>query len=265
MGVVEFFSSRLEIIGFIITIFAIFLTIYFYYKSKKSKKPFYAILNFNLVTNLVSKFESLQICYGSDDIVNLSACKIAFWNEGNDTIDKNDVAPSDPIIFKLDPDCKILDAKILYEKNPVNRFSIDISPDKTSIQVSFDYIDQNEGVIIQLLHTGVNATNIKFQGSIKGVKKINCTTNTKSNALLSRMIIRILPDKTYKLKRIFGYFSFIVSLVILGVILIIPRGIESPFDFIFVAVMLVPYWFMAYTLLKRRVPSGFEIFEDEII
>ena len=84
--------------------------------------PFYANRSINIVEDLVSRFESLKMLYSGQPIKNLTVTKTAFWNGGRDTIKGEDVASADPLSVHVKKGCKILNAKILYIKNPANQF-----------------------------------------------------------------------------------------------------------------------------------------------
>ena len=141
-------------LNFTIAIIGLFLAIFFYIKSKKVKLPYYAISSQNIVRDLVSRIDSLEMLYAGERIENLTATKIAFWNAGNDTIKREDIPDKAPLTINVKKGYKILNAIILHFIEKSNEFSIHISDDKSHITIDFEYLDKNEGVIIQLLHTG---------------------------------------------------------------------------------------------------------------
>lgn len=86
------------ITSFIIGVLGVILTIIFYFKSKKFKRPCYAIRSLGVVEDITNKSKSLEIYYAGQKIERLTITRIAFWNAGNETIDKRDIAPADPIL-----------------------------------------------------------------------------------------------------------------------------------------------------------------------
>lgn len=70
----------LSIAGFIIGITGIVLTIIFYFKSKRVKLLYYSIRSQNIVKDLVSRIDSLEMLYAGERIENLTAAKIVIWN-----------------------------------------------------------------------------------------------------------------------------------------------------------------------------------------
>ena len=269
MELIEQIYPNLGVISLLVAIFFGIMTIYFYYHPQKQKIPCFAIKNFNLIRNLGKKFENIQMRYGTDPIDNFSATKIAFWNGGKDTIKYDrDIAPADPLIIKIADGKKILDAEKIFEKNPINRFNVEISADKSHVKLFFDYIDKNDGVVIQILHTGTRASDIKLYGTVEGVKKIICTNCINPDALLVKSVKKISPimdsvSSTWK-KRIKGFIFIVMPIIMLFLLASTPTGIKTLFDIFLILIITIPYWFMAYITLKRKIPAGFEIFDEEI-
>jgi hypothetical protein len=185
------------------------------------------------------------------------AGKIAFWNAGNDTIDNQDVPIAEPLTIHVINESQILDAKVIYRKNPANQLTISLSSDKTFINLKFDYIDKEEGGVIQKIHTGKSNEDIEIHGLIKGVGKINKKSVT--NILSS-------PSKppSAKMRKSIRYF---MALTFFGMpFFIISEILKGKTDLISSGFLVLLYWGLGYFIFKRRLPKGFDIFdEDEII
>ena len=164
-------NPLIGILSFIAAIISIILAIIFYKYSRKLKKPYYTISSHNLIKDFVSKINSLDIKYSGKPIKNFTISKIAFWNSGNETIDKDDIVNADPIIIHVKNDGKILEAKIIASNNESNCFSLTDVYDDCKINMNFDYIDKDDGVGIQVYHTGSSNKDIEVCGRIKGVGK----------------------------------------------------------------------------------------------
>lgn len=171
----EWFNGNpaFNIITLLLAIIGIVLSFYFYFKSKKNKIPIYIARSINLVRESIKKIETVEILYAGNKIENLSITKVAIWNDGRDTISFVDVAHADPLKICIDKEYDILDAEILFQRNSANDFNLLISNDKKSVLIKFDFFDFEEGVIIQLAHTGNSSDDIKLLGTIKSVKKIS--------------------------------------------------------------------------------------------
>lgn len=159
----------LNLIFLILAILSIIISIYLYFKSKRRKIPIYLIKTFNLIRDRVNKIQEVKIIYSDKPIKNLSITKIAFWNRGNEVINKSDIAPKEPIRIVVGEEYEILNANIIFIKNEANNFSITVTPDKKSVLIDFDYIFTTEGVSLEIYHTGVSGKDIKFKGSLKDV------------------------------------------------------------------------------------------------
>lgn len=268
-----FNNSYFNFISFIIAIIGIILSIYFFQKSKKSKKPMYLSRTINLVKENIHKIETVKITYNDSPISNLSITKIAFWNDGKETINITDIAHNDPIKIKINEDFQILDAEIIYKKKLSNDFNIKINEDFKSIDIKFDYFDFEEGIVLQVYHTGNQSDDLYISGTVKSVKNIirqnpNLSIPKffdpfeiiRNNKLISRRLIN----------KIFGWMLIIASVVIFIVLNILENGKEeviikktSTFERILGFVIWLPYLYMGFKILKRRTPKGFDIFDDE--
>lgn len=141
------------------------------YKSTPQKVLKFSIENTNIIKNTKSNLEKLEIIYAGKPINNLTISKVTFWNGSFPTINKTDIIENAPLSICAS-NGKILDASILAGDDTSNRISIDLD-NNTSPLISFDYLDKNEGGIIQVVHTG-NSDSINFSRKIKGgnVKQI---------------------------------------------------------------------------------------------
>lgn len=163
----------LSVLSVIIAVFGVVVMIALYFRSKRVRLPCYAIRSINLVSDLVGTVEPLEMLYSGQPIENLTATRIAFWNAGRETIRREDIASAAPLTVRVKDGCEILDHKILYEKNTANRFSVTKEDDRSHITLDFEYVDKDEGAVVQILHTGKSAEDLEFRGRIKGVSSLH--------------------------------------------------------------------------------------------
>ena len=254
--------------GIISTIFAF----YSYFKNKKQRTPTYAKRTINLIKDNVKKIGAVEIFFQNKLIKNLSITKIAFWNDGKETINLDDVAKNDLIKFKIKDDYKILDAKIIYEKNPANAFHISTSPDNKHISLTFDYFDFGEGIVLEISHTGNNSSDFSILGSIKSVR---CFKDNSTGMILPAFLINLF-DKLFskiKFKTIIGWTTLLAGILIIifpvsiTVIAKKPIFIELPYWTLlkFFPSILAGFLYLlaSYNMIKRRIPKGFDIFNEE--
>lgn len=235
-------------LNFTIAIIGIFLAIFFYIKSNKVKLPYYAISSHNIVRDLVSSIDLLKVLYDRERIENLTATKIAFWNAGNDTIKREDISVPLTVTVKKG---HILKAQKLHEVEEENGFSIPISKDKSHINLDFNYLEKNQGVIIQLLHTGKSDQDILIKGHIMGFgipKRKNATIVFNSGHL------------------IFFVFCFGIPVYIIGMGVANGGIFEATIgEIIVIAFFFILFWGLGFLILSQLLPKGFEKFQDQIL
>lgn len=272
----QFFNGNpiLNIISLLLAIIGILFSVYFYFKSKKNKVPTYAVRTINLVRDKVQKINTVEILYSGEKVDNLSISKVALWNDGRDTINKADVALNNPIKVRINGNYKFLDTKILYQKNDANDFSVQISNDKSSVDISFDYFDFEEGIVLELFHTGNTSEDLLIDGKVKSVKSISrrdISVYLLPNSLIKwlRKDKEIVSKKT--MRSISGWIVFLGGIIICFMAVFLPgqvairqKGDERSLFLITSLPGLFYIWF-GYRVIKRRIPRGFDIFNEEFL
>jgi hypothetical protein len=267
--------SLINLIFLFLAILGIVLAIYFYFKSKRNRIPKYAVRSINLIEDSIGKIGDVEISYAQNKIKNLSIARVAFWNDGSETISSGDVAPLNPIKICCSGTTDFLGIEIVYKKNLANNFSL--SPITSSKEptkhlqnelfINFDYIDKDEGIILQIFHTGKTGEEIQIQGSIKGggsVKKLQ-------NPLLNKMkpFYSYIDKLKIKHKKIIlGIFAIITPVLFFiftfTPILKIQTSLVIP-KYISFFIITIMYWSLAFLIFHKRVPKGFDLFEEELI
>lgn len=254
----------------ITTFISVSLAAYFYFKSNHTKNPRYALKSTNLVEDFVSKLDALEMKYAGKEINNLTITKLIFWNNGKDTIRRLDVASTDPLILKIKDEQYFLDAKIIYQKKPANRFLVSLASNKKQITMDFEYIDKNEGAIIQLLHTGRSSKDISLCGTIMGAGKIKQVAPFGSS--IKNMIEALPFPGTLKSKvapktkkKIIASMMFLLPAIMIITDIFssekLTDGIGGKIGLTFITFL---YWFSAVMTIRRDFPKGFEQFEERI-
>lgn len=260
----------LTILSFLLTLLSVILAIAFFIRSKRAKEPRFAIRSFNLVRDFVGRLEALEMLYAGQRIGNLTVTKIAFWNNGAETMNQEDIASADPLVAKLKEEYTILDASVLFMKNDANQFSIDVSEDGSQLLLTFDYLDKDEGAVIQILHTGKSSKDVELSGTIKGggkpfqqhvprLRSLDILLRTLPPPLLSRARRR-------HLMRLVGISFILLPVALLAGILLLPdmKTSERAVSLGVCGLFGLGYWSMAFDILRRRIPPGFEVFEEEL-
>lgn len=260
-------------ITLILSVAAIPMTIWIFYQSNKKKLPTYMLRTISLVAGKVQTIKSIHIKYQDQEINNLAITKLALWNDGKDTIKADDFAKNGPLKIIIDNNYQILDYELLYQKQPKNNFNLKLSKDKKAIDISFEYFSYLEGVIIQIYHTGHRNSNIELEGQIKSNQKINRkTTNSILIPYLFESFLRKIRPKL--IRKIIGWSMLIVGLLAAIYCTSLYFGdtesiinkisqYKGPIYFFFSIIVSFLYIYMGYKILKKRIPKGFDIFDDE--
>lgn len=153
----------------ICTIIALIFTIYTWIVGRKRKEIacFYNTLEIvKAGKNIVPK---LELLYEGIEIDDLTVTKYAIWNSGNEVLYWSDIVATKSLKVISNEKVKILDAQILVKSDETNLFEI-IETKDNYVNMSFDYLDVKDGIVLQILHTG-EATDLNVECRIKGGKK----------------------------------------------------------------------------------------------
>ncbi len=261
----EFLNGNIwfNIATLLIAIFGFILTVVFYRKGKKTKKPTYMIITNNLVRDSIKDIDSVQITYKGENIPNLSVSKVTFWNAGKDTIQKFDMLKKFPLKVTIKEGHRILDSKIIYQKNIASSAKAYLNPKKNEVIISFDYLDFEDGFVLQVFHTADSSDEICVSGTIKTVRKLEKRNNTDVMTRFMRKFIRN--------RKIFDAIKLVYdwNIVALGVLLIgmtlLPDSIlmptpsnQSPISIrIVLGILGILYMYLGYSRVKRGIPKGY--------
>ncbi len=171
-------TSIIGIAGFIFAIVT-------HFKNKRKKGLSYIIDSKTLIQNKKCNFEKLSIKYDDIDISNMTISNVTIWNSGNTVINSNDIVKGYELTIKVPDDICILDVTTLLENDETNKFVVTRTDEKT-IQIMFDYVGINDGVVIQVIHTG-NKKSISVTCVIKdgdAPKNLDKTTSKFGSSFL---------------------------------------------------------------------------------
>lgn len=269
-------SIYFNVITLLLAILGIVVSVYFALKSRKKKEPKHLFRTISLIKSNITTIKHLNVQYKGKEISNLSVTKIALWNNGRDTILDKDIAPKSPIQIAINDEYNILACDIIYQKNESNGFNLKLDTNKKSVIITFDYIDYLDGVVIQIYHTGNHSSDLEIKGYVMSHGEL--IRDKRHFSLLHDILIRFTRTIDIKIHRkIMGYTTIIMGciLFIIGVLscinsevveeyLLLPS--DNPSWIIFAIIMIIisiAYFHLGYTIIKRNVPKGFDIFNDE--
>lgn len=110
---------------------------------------------------------------------NICIAKFALWNSGIYCLKSEDMVPEKPIQIH-NPEITIISASIIMQEEDTNHIKA-ILIDKHTVEISFDYIDKNEGAVIALAYTGSPhfSNNFYLTGKVMGGWKLKHVTNNE--------------------------------------------------------------------------------------
>jgi hypothetical protein len=121
-------------------------------------------------SNSTKSLGAIKILFNDVDVPRVVVTRLAVWNIGNTAVDGSQLATSAPLAFAVEVGASILDAQIVKATNDANKCRLRIAEDLTHAFIEFDYLNEKDGALFQLTHTGAQNT-ARLTGSIKGVAK----------------------------------------------------------------------------------------------
>ncbi|WP_215136884.1 hypothetical protein [Hymenobacter sp. ISL-91] len=167
-------SPWFAISSYVIGLTSLLIGYYFYAKSRIEKKP---VLSFRSYTvaykpDHVNPDVKVSVTYKGKEIDILSCTNIAFWNNGKQTINGNDLVRNNPLRILPIGDVNIYDF-IVADVSEYNNIVFYFDEDDKSINFKFDYLDFGQGFVVKVFHDGDFATKFNVMGSVKGVDKFD--------------------------------------------------------------------------------------------
>jgi len=159
------------IVGVVLAIVSLIASFYFYKKSIRIKEPVYSIKSVNVISDYASTYNNLTVSYKNEKVENFTVSKVLFFNEGEVTIDREDIAPLNQlrIVAKTG---SILDTTVLQVNNPSSDFKVSLDRANGLVMIDFDYLNQHQGAVIEVIHTGLSSKDIDVVGDMKEVKSL---------------------------------------------------------------------------------------------
>lgn len=163
-----------------LTVFSTFFGVFSWMIGRKRKQFSVSCRTNEIIIAGKTQIEKLKIQYDGKTIENLSASKFYIWNSGNTVINTSDIVDSRPLCVKNTGSASILDVRILKVCEETNGFIIS-EVSKDIAKLSFDYVDSDEGLVLQILHDG-ESLDLELDCKIKGGKTIrDCSPIKRKN------------------------------------------------------------------------------------
>ncbi|MFA5331597.1 MAG: hypothetical protein WC342_04385 [Methanoregula sp.] len=253
-------SPYFSVLNLVIAIGGIILAIFFYLRSTKNREPVFAIRTYNILEDYSSKMTGLTINYKAETVKDLSVSKIAFWNRGRETIKKSDIPSGDQLRIVAKPGQKILNAEIITPTNSPNKFELSTIEDHGLVRIDFEYLDKNQGGVIQIIHTGTSSEDIAIEGTVMGFGK---PVNSNIDARISKKLAFLKIEKPSR--KIIRFIGLIVVLILalFSIVLIVSSLVVFSLSGLIVGLMYgsMTAW-VYYSSVRSVVPKNLSIYED---
>jgi hypothetical protein len=192
------------LISGVCSIIALPLGVVLYFKSKKEKRPRFLVRSNTLVRNLQTTLPGLRITYEGhrEPLANVTVSRIAFWNDGRETIQKADVIKERHVVItSADNQVIFLDVEVLGINKKINKIVPALATDKGRVKIQFEFLDHKDGCVLQVIHTGQSVQAIKVDGYIKGCGSPKSVENSSASvavAWLLGLITAVCLELSYK-------------------------------------------------------------------
>jgi hypothetical protein len=130
----------------------------------------YSLRGQNLVKGLKSKVAGLEMTYGGRPVDTVSTTLVALWNAGGATLDPTDVPASTPIEVTVPEGDRILSVELVGRSQEATKLGVggaEQTPDRAR-RVTFEYLDEGDGAVFQVVHTNESWKAVTVRGRVKG-------------------------------------------------------------------------------------------------
>lgn len=168
------FKKPINLISLFLGIFGIVLSFIFYFKEHKIKEISYLQNgNTSLIFDSKSSMPSIKL-YDEDTILikqNVYLFTGKVWNSGDIPISQEDIRI--PLSFNLGKGVKILEYKILKQKDSaISNFTFS-KINNQSLRLNWKYFDPSFGFVFQIIYQNNSEAELKMTGKILGINDIN--------------------------------------------------------------------------------------------
>ena len=155
----------LGLIGFVITLFL-------YRASRIGPRLVYKYEALRLIGDSEQELpEDITILFRDKKVQRLTKTRIILWNSGKATLTGDNIVVDDPLRLEFSENSEVLSARILNFTRQANKVTVNIHPHyQNQVICSFDYLDANDGAVIEILHTD-RKSYPEVCGVIRGIPK----------------------------------------------------------------------------------------------
>lgn len=227
---------------------------------KKIGRPFYYLRTRRLISPSSNEMENLEIKFENRKISQLSSSELFLWNGGNEIIKKEDVPSLNPFKIAVADNIEILSAEIIKTNKETNNISIK-QTSSHEVLVEFEFLGQQQGVAILIVHTGDCSADIKVCGeTMQGARVESIVSYSKTKQ----------PVPILDLRRQMPYIMISYGVIILMITLFLDyfdnwartvvvenQTITAVFKIMFILMGII-FIVYGYNQTKRNVPKNLE-------
>lgn len=149
------FDRAMNIVGLVLAVAGIFFAFYFGKRGRERPVLGVAADTDVLVRSSDDELERLTVRYHGERIAQVARTLVAFWHQQGAAVRKDDIVDSDPLCINLSSGDVVLSARVVTASRSQIDFSIDLlSSARDKVFLKFDYLDVDDGAIIEILHQG---------------------------------------------------------------------------------------------------------------
>jgi hypothetical protein len=175
---VPWIDDALRVLGLswlsgLLAIGGLLLAVLTYFWSRRRTKLAYVYLGEHLLGSASDVLPpAISVQYNGISIPRLTKTVIVIWNDGENPITAANFVPKDPLRLEIGGDGEILSVKILKNSRDVIDFRLVNSEPPLSKQASltFDFLDADDGVVVEILHTSTERKP-RLLGTLIGLPK----------------------------------------------------------------------------------------------
>lgn len=248
-------------VGLAITVVAIFA-------SRKNKRLNFSRRSFTLVQKNKSTVTSLEVKVSGRVVSALTITKIMLWNSGKEAIRASDFPNKQRLRIVSSRGVEILESEIIQTSSESCNCAIEaVSPDE--LLILFEFLDPNDGLVLQIAHTGISGRALDVEGQIVGKGRISEKTFTR----IFPFDLRGPNRRVYRRSSPFRRWLLGCGSVAIGLMMIITTffglfdqgaALEISKKALTIITWIGGITYLAFgvNLLRSRLPKGLESFED---
>lgn len=115
--------------------------------------------------------KDVSVLYKDTKVTNLNRCVLVVWNRGTRAIARDAIADNDKVRVCLPQDATALGTGVAWASRPAVNLSACVSDTRSTFIIDFDFLDKDDGGIVEILYQGDPKVAPTLSGSIMGAPK----------------------------------------------------------------------------------------------